>query len=108
MHPCDLPWISVPLGLPDPILGLSEAYNADTYSGKINVGVGAYRNNDSQPVVLNSVKRAERNFLFEAYPYKEYAPVGGLPEFCMLSKELIYSKELPLEKVLYCCFLIVK
>lgn len=30
----------------DPILGLNEAFNADTRPGKINLGVGVYYNEE--------------------------------------------------------------
>lgn len=43
---------------PDPILGVSEAFKADTNEMKLNLGVGAYRTEDLQPYVLNVVKKA--------------------------------------------------
>lgn len=42
---------------PDPILGVSEAFKADTNELKLNLGVGAYRTEDLQPYVLNVVKK---------------------------------------------------
>lgn len=42
---------------PDPILGVSEAFRADTHEMKLNLGVGAYRTEDLQPYVLNVVKK---------------------------------------------------
>ena len=39
------------------IAGLTEAYKADTYPKKINLGVGAYRDDDGKPYVLRSVKK---------------------------------------------------
>ena len=34
-------WLSaVPMGPKDPILGVTEAYQADSFSGKLNLGVG--------------------------------------------------------------------
>ncbi|MFX6103694.1 hypothetical protein ABTF15_18055, partial [Acinetobacter baumannii] len=32
----------------DPILGLNEAFNADTRPGKINLGVGVYYNEEGR------------------------------------------------------------
>ncbi|PNH03412.1 Aspartate aminotransferase, chloroplastic [Tetrabaena socialis] len=43
---------------PDPILGVSEAFRASTSPQKLNLGVGAYRDEDLKPVVLNVVKKA--------------------------------------------------
>lgn len=42
---------------PDPILGVSEAFRADTNEMKLNLGVGAYRTEEIQPYVLNVVKK---------------------------------------------------
>ena len=36
----------------DPILGITLAYNADTSKDKINLGVGAYRDDNGNPYVL--------------------------------------------------------
>jgi aspartate aminotransferase len=69
-------WANVPAGPPDPILGkrdfhsrntlpsfytyllgVSEAFKADKDPRKINLGVGAYRDDRGQPYVLNAVKK---------------------------------------------------
>lgn len=47
---------------PDPILGVSEAFKADTNELKLNLGVGAYRTEELQPYVLKVVKKVK--FLF--------------------------------------------
>lgn len=36
-------WSGVKQGPPDAILGITEAFKADSFSEKINLGVGAYR-----------------------------------------------------------------
>nr|GMD40928.1 aspartate aminotransferase, chloroplastic isoform X1 [Ipomoea batatas]GMD48636.1 aspartate aminotransferase, chloroplastic isoform X1 [Ipomoea batatas] len=48
---------------PDPILGVSEAFRADTDEMKLNLGVGAYRTEELQPYVLDVVKKAENLML---------------------------------------------
>lgn len=45
------------MGPPDPILGVSEAFKRDTNTNKINLGVGAYRDDEGKPFVLQSVKQ---------------------------------------------------
>ena len=45
------------MGPPDAILGVTEAYKKDTNSKKINLGVGAYRDDNGKPFVLPSVKQ---------------------------------------------------
>jgi aspartate aminotransferase len=42
---------------PDPILGVSEAFKASTSPTKLNLGVGAYRDEDLKPVVLSVVRK---------------------------------------------------
>ena len=41
-------WSHVEMGPKDPILGVSEAFQADTASNKINLGVGAYRDDNGK------------------------------------------------------------
>ena len=45
------------MGPPDAILGVTEAYKKDTNPKKINLGVGAYRDDNGKPYVLPSVKQ---------------------------------------------------
>jgi hypothetical protein len=41
----------VPMGPADPILGLNDAFNKDTHPTKMNLGVGAYRDDNGKPWV---------------------------------------------------------
>lgn len=45
------------MGPPDAILGVTEAYKKDTNPKKINLGVGAYRDDSGKPFILPSVKK---------------------------------------------------
>jgi aspartate/tyrosine/aromatic aminotransferase len=45
---------------PDPILGVSEAFRRSTDPNKLNLGVGAYRTEELQPLVLDVVKKVSR------------------------------------------------
>lgn len=49
-------WSNVEMGPPDAILGVTEAFKKDTNTNKINLGVGAYRDDQGKPYVLPSVK----------------------------------------------------
>jgi len=53
-------WADVPLAPKDPILGISEMFVADPDPSKMNLGVGAYRDDNGKPVVLDCVREAER------------------------------------------------
>ncbi|CAL2050252.1 unnamed protein product [Caenorhabditis brenneri] len=84
-------WSHVEMGPPDAILGVTEAFKADSNPKKINLGVGAYRDDQGKPFVLPSVKEAERQVM-AANLDKEYAGIVGLPEFTKLSAELALGK----------------
>ena len=45
-------WTGVEMGPPDPILGVTEAFKADSNPKKMNLGVGAYRDDNGKPFVL--------------------------------------------------------
>ena len=45
-------WNQVPMGPPDPIIGLNEAYAKDDFPQKVNIGVGAYRDDNGKAYVL--------------------------------------------------------
>lgn len=42
---------------PDPIIGVNVAFNSDTDPRKVNLGVGAYRDDNSKPYVFNVVRK---------------------------------------------------
>lgn len=74
-------WSNVEMGPPDAILGVTEAFKRDQNTKKINLGVGAYRDDKGKPFILPSVKQAEK-ILAESNLDHEYAPIGGDAEFC--------------------------
>lgn len=85
-------WGHVPMGPKDPILGVSEAFKADPSPDKINLGVGAYRDDDGKPVVLPSVKEAQ-NRINDANLDNEYAPIVGIQRFNELAVQLAYGED---------------
>uniref|UniRef100_A0A5B7C3G6 Aspartate aminotransferase n=1 Tax=Davidia involucrata TaxID=16924 RepID=A0A5B7C3G6_DAVIN len=52
-------WDHVEPARKDPIMSVSEAFLADTSPHKINLGVGAYRDDEGKPVILQCVRNAE-------------------------------------------------
>ncbi|RSH87102.1 aspartate transaminase aat1 [Saitozyma podzolica] len=85
-------WAGVPQGPPDPILGVTDAFKKDTAKNKVNLGVGAYRDEQGKPYVLESVLQAE-DILHKKKLDKEYLPITGEIEFVRLSAELAYGKD---------------
>ena len=77
---------------PDPILGVTQAFRADEDDRKLNLGVGAYRNDDLQPVVLDVVRKAELRVV-EQKNNKEYLPIDGFAPFNKVSAELMFGAD---------------
>ncbi|MCJ1231605.1 aspartate transaminase aat1 [Toensbergia leucococca] len=74
------------------ILGITEAFKADSFGEKINLGVGAYRDDNGKPYVLPSVKTAE-NKVVGSNLDKEYAGITGVPSFTKAAAILAYGPD---------------
>jgi aspartate aminotransferase len=73
---------------PDPILGLTHAFNNDTFSKKVNLGVGAFRDNNGKPYLLESVKIAQIRQLHKNF---EYVPIEGSETFIKATQQFIFN-----------------
>jgi len=77
---------------PDAIFAVKNAYAKDTDANKVNLGIGAYRDENGKPYVLNVVRKAEE-FLVTRYEKggvsKEYQKIPGDAEFVRLSQTLM-------------------
>jgi aspartate aminotransferase, mitochondrial len=97
------------------ISGVTEAFKADKDPRKINLGVGAYRDGNGKPYVLESVKKVCHaskscqtflHFLRKAEeritasrPDKEYLAITGLAEFNKRAALLAYGADsIPLKQ----------
>eukprot|EP00798_Chlamydomonas_sp_ICE-L_P027357 gene27357-4658_t len=80
----------VPNAPKDPILGITENFLKDPSPQKMNLGVGAYRDDDGKPVVLPSVREAEKRV--SGTHFMEYLPIQGLKEFNSESIKLAYGE----------------
>ena len=81
----------------DPILGLTEAFAADPRKGKINLGVGVYKDAAGKTPVLASVKTAERRIL-DGESTKNYKPMAGDPTYGRIVRELMLGADHPVLK----------
>ncbi|MEO0963865.1 MAG: amino acid aminotransferase [Planctomycetota bacterium] len=77
---------------PDPILGLTEAYRADTRPGKLNLGVGIYRDDHGRTPVLDAVRQAER-VIVDTQTTKDYLPIDGEPGYHRAVRDLLFGAE---------------
>eukprot|EP01117_Protostelium_nocturnum_P009178 TRINITY_DN3286_c0_g1_i1.p1 TRINITY_DN3286_c0_g1~~TRINITY_DN3286_c0_g1_i1.p1 ORF type:complete len:437 (-),score=146.20 TRINITY_DN3286_c0_g1_i1:165-1475(-) len=84
-------WSKVVKGPEDPILGVSVAFQKDPSPKKVNLGVGAYRDDNGKPFILSSVKQAEEK-INATNPDHEYGPIGGTPAFNKVVQELVFGK----------------
>jgi aspartate/tyrosine/aromatic aminotransferase len=76
------------------IFHLTARYKADTFKDKLNLGVGAYRDEDLKPVVFSAVRKAEQAVV-AAGGDKEYLPIAGLPEFRVSAKNADARRRAP-------------
>ncbi|WP_028928112.1 aromatic amino acid transaminase [Pseudoxanthomonas suwonensis] len=79
----------------DPILGLTEAYNADSRSTKVNLGVGIYYDEQGRIPLLKAVQQVEQSLSASARP-RGYLPIDGLPAYTQATRELLFGKDSPL------------
>jgi aromatic-amino-acid transaminase len=81
---------AVELAPRDPILGITEAYNADPNPRKVNLGVGVYCDESGKVPLLECVKRAERELTELAAP-RSYLPIDGIPAYDREARALIFG-----------------
>jgi aromatic-amino-acid transaminase len=81
----------------DPILGITEGFNADTRPTKVNLGVGVYYDDNGKIPLLTAVKAAEKARL-EAMPARGYQPIEGLAAYNQAVQKLLFGAESPLLK----------
>lgn len=74
----------------DPILGLTEAFNADPRPDKVNLGVGVYLDEDGKLPLLACVRMAEQKLA--ARPWS-YLPINGLPAYDDAVRHLVFGTD---------------
>ncbi|OAX84694.1 hypothetical protein ACJ72_00936 [Emergomyces africanus] len=79
----------------DPLFGLMRAYKQDSSDKKVDLGIGAYRDNNSKPWVLPVVKKADDILRSDPNLNHEYLPIAGLPEFTSAAQKLILGADSP-------------
>jgi aromatic-amino-acid transaminase len=74
----------------DPILGITEAFLADTNPAKVNLGMGVYTGDDGKVPLLECVRRAEQDLAQKAAP-RSYLPIDGLAVYDKAVQQLIFG-----------------
>jgi aromatic-amino-acid transaminase len=76
----------------DPILGITEAFNADTNPAKINLGVGVYYDDKGKVPLLACVQKAEAALIEQPTP-RTYLPIEGLAAYDKAVQELVFGAD---------------
>ncbi|MHC5132544.1 amino acid aminotransferase [Pseudomonas glycinis] len=79
----------------DPILGLNEAFNADTRTTKVNLGVGVYCNEEGRIPLLRAVIEAE-TIRVAQHASRGYLPIDGIAAYDQTVQKLLFGNDSPL------------
>jgi aromatic-amino-acid transaminase len=84
------PFAEVPLAPKDPILGITEQYNADPRPTKVNLGVGVYYDANGKLPLLDSVRLAEEA-LTARHGARGYLPIDGITQYNKAVQSLLFG-----------------
>ncbi len=76
----------------DPILGITEAFVADTNPNKVNLGVGVYCDDNGKVPLLECVRRAEHEIASRGSPHN-YLPIDGLGPYDKATQGLLLGAD---------------
>eukprot|EP00158_Paraphelidium_tribonemae_P000225 Partr_v1_DN20052_c0_g2_i1_m21361 putative Aspartate aminotransferase len=85
-------WGATPTLPPTVIFHLTARYKADTHPRKLNLGVGAYRDETLKPYVFSAVRKAEQAVVNAGFD-KEYLPITGSPAFTAAAAKLLFGAD---------------
>ena len=74
----------------DPILGITEAFAADTNPKKVNLGVGVYCDDNGKLPLLKCVQAAEKALMDKLSP-RGYLPIDGIAAYDSAVKSLVFG-----------------
>jgi aspartate aminotransferase, mitochondrial len=83
-------WSNITAAPADPILGLNEAFKKDSNNKKVLLGMGAYRDDQGKPFILECVKLAEERILANKMDH-EYSGIQGIDSFIKKSQILAFG-----------------
>jgi len=76
----------------DPILGVTEAFNADPNPRKVNLGVGVYCNDQGKVPLLECVRQAEHALTNRGGPHV-YLPIDGIAAYDRAVRSLAFDAD---------------
>lgn len=83
---------AVELAPRDPILGLNEAFNADTRPDKVNLGVGVYYNEEGKIPLMRAVIEAEQARVAQQAA-RGYLPIDGIAAYDKAVQTLLFGAD---------------
>ncbi len=86
------PLAAVQMAPKDPILGVTETFNADNNPHKVNLGVGIYYDDNGKVPLLECVHRAEIALAEKSAP-RGYLPIDGLAAYDRAVRDLVFGAE---------------
>jgi len=78
----------------DPIMGMTEAFNADPAETKVNLGVGVYLDETGKTPLMACVDAAEQE-LASCHRPRNYLPMDGMPSYNLAVQELVFGVNSP-------------
>ncbi|MDO4879208.1 MAG: amino acid aminotransferase [Neisseria sp.] len=76
----------------DPILGLGEAFKAETRSNKVNLGIGVYKDAQGNTPIPKAVKAAETRLLADENS-KNYLTIDGVAAYNAETQKLLFGAD---------------
>ncbi|MEO7403060.1 MAG: aromatic amino acid transaminase, partial [Burkholderiales bacterium] len=76
----------------DPILGITDGFNADQNPQKANLGVGVYYDDNGKVPLLECVRRAEREITDRAAA-RSYLPIDGIAAYDREVQKLVFGPD---------------
>ncbi|CAM9011821.1 hypothetical protein WICANDRAFT_30060 [Wickerhamomyces anomalus NRRL Y-366-8] len=80
---------------PDALFGLKARFVADSRPQKVDLGIGAYRDENGKPWILPSVKEADKLIHEDPAFNHEYLPIQGFASFVSAAAKVILGDESP-------------
>ncbi|MDR0770130.1 MAG: aspartate/tyrosine/aromatic aminotransferase [Burkholderiales bacterium] len=85
---------AVPLAARDPILGLNDAFQADTHPKKVNLSIGVYYDGAGKIPVLSCVQKAMQTLMGQNAP-RIYQPIDGPAAYTQAVQRLLLGADHP-------------
>ncbi|KAF7532703.1 hypothetical protein G7054_g7728 [Neopestalotiopsis clavispora] len=86
---------TVPKAPEDPLYRVKRQFSEDEFPGKIDLGIGAYRDDAGRPWVLPVVKKTEKALQLDPCWNHEYLPISGSESFVQAAAELLFGISSP-------------